>query len=390
VTRARTDEGFTLIELVMAVTVLALAIFGLAAVFGASIRTGAVDVHRTNAVALATQWSERLRAVPYEHLGLADGDTSSACDNGASIVVVDQPGVTVADALPTIMGGVAFTVDRCVVWTSDSNLVATTAYKRSTVTVSWTDEAGPHLVRQDAAAYPGGLGPATSTSTTLVTCGGPPDPAASVGVSLPTPVTAELDWSTPAGSPTPIDAWLVEYSADGWVTTNVVTDRLIAAPAGTSNEDTVGGLASNTNYAFRVVALPSPACPVGGSSPTEATVTTGTDSGGGPSCAAGLATVSPPVVARDLGSSDIGSLALTVAVAGNGHCSALVVAYQATAATGVETTSLSKITGDHWQAQVPASTEVWDLGLHTLTISEGGVPVAQVTVCVVNAGATAC
>jgi hypothetical protein len=392
VTRARTEEGFTLIELVMAVTVLALAIFGLAAVFGASIRTGAVDVHRTNGVALATQWTERLRAVPYERLGLADGDTSPACDSGASVVVVDQPGVTAADVLPTTVGGIAFTVGRCVTWMTDSNSVATEAYKRTTVVVSWTDEAGPHQVRQDAAAYPGGLGPAASTSTTAAaSCAGPPSPAAAVGVVLPTPVTAQLDWSTPAGSPSPIGAWLVEYSADGWTTSNVVTDGLSAAPPGQSNRATVGGLGSQTAYTFRVVALPVTACAVSDSDPADVSVTTGAETGV-PSCAVGLATASPPVVARDPGSADLGPLALTVAVASNGNCSALTVTYQATAATGPETATLGQVSGDHWQAQLPAigAPEAWDLGLHTLTITDGGVPVAEVTACVVNSGATAC
>jgi hypothetical protein len=376
----------------MAVTVLALAIFGLAAVFGASIRTGAVDVHRTNGVALATQWSERLRAVPYEQLGLAHGDTSPACDGGGAVVVVAQPGVSATDAVPTTIGGIAFTVDRCVEWTSDSNSVATAAYKRTTVEVSWADEGGSHQVRQDAAAYPGGRGPAVSTTTTTtVSCGGPPDPATSLGVTLPTPVTAELDWSTPSVSPTPIGGWRVEYSADDWATTNIVTDHLASAPPGMPNQATIGGLGSKTDYAFRVVALPTPDCAVSESTPTEVTVKTGKETGG-PSCTVGLTTVSPPVATRDAGSAALDPLTLTVAVASNGKCSALNVAYQPTAAIGVETAPLDQVTGDHWQVQIPNSgpAETWDLGLHTLTITDGGVTVAEATVCVVNSGATSC
>src|SRR5258708_22044402 len=83
---AREEAGFTILELIAALTVLAVALFGIAAVFDASIRTSDLDVRRTEAVSLSVQAVESLRAVPYAQLGLPvpDGAPADACHAGAS------------------------------------------------------------------------------------------------------------------------------------------------------------------------------------------------------------------------------------------------------------------------------------------------------------------
>ncbi|HEY2430263.1 MAG TPA: prepilin-type N-terminal cleavage/methylation domain-containing protein, partial [Acidimicrobiales bacterium] len=56
------EQGFTLLELVIALLVLSVAIAGLVGVLDTAFKTTAVDGHRVNATALATRELERLRA----------------------------------------------------------------------------------------------------------------------------------------------------------------------------------------------------------------------------------------------------------------------------------------------------------------------------------------
>ena len=134
-TEARGDRGFTLIELVMALTVLAIAILGVTNVFAASIRTGATDVHRTNAVALATQWREQMAEVPYADLG--SSSDSPACRGNPSVAGNGQP----SPPGPQTIAGLTYTINLCVV--SPPSPVTAGAYKETTVEITWTDQAGP-------------------------------------------------------------------------------------------------------------------------------------------------------------------------------------------------------------------------------------------------------
>jgi len=158
---ARAEDGFTLIELVMALTVLAIAILGVTNVFAASIRTGAADVHRTNAVALATQWREQMAAVPYADLGSSD---SPACRGNPFVAGNGQPSAPA----PQTIAGSTYTVNLCV--TAPVSPTPDDAYKLTTVEVTWTDDTGSHAVWQDSAVHPAYSTPfdPTATPTTQV------------------------------------------------------------------------------------------------------------------------------------------------------------------------------------------------------------------------------
>lgn len=389
----REEEGFTLIELVVALSVLAVAVAATATVFYAGIRTGSADTHRVNGVALASRMSDQLRLVAYDRLGMADGTSSSndpVCDSASPIVIVANPAVAASDP-PASTANVTYTVQRCVQWVADSHPWSSQSYKRTTVVVSWSDVTGSHTVRQDSIAYPGGLGPAgTTTTTTAPSCTGSPLPAAVVVPSSASPLAARLTWVTPLGSPVPIESWIVQYSTDGFTTTNTATDDLATAPPNGFNTFVVGGLSSSTAYAFRVIAVGPAACaPVPRSTAAQTSLTTGTGTAVA-GCVALLVSVSPTVAQRDPGTSSLAPQSVRVTVNTNGNCSGLVATYAPNAgATGSVTLSSN---GAVWSGTVPAAlaTDAWDLGQHTISITQAGVAMASADLCVVNAGVTAC
>jgi len=377
----RDEAGFTLIELVVALSVLAVAIAATATVFYAGIRTGSTDTHRVNGVALATRESDQLRLVAYDRLGLVSGTSASndpACASGSPVVIVDNPAVTATDP-PATTANIAYTVQRCVQWVGDSNNPTAQSYKRTTVVVSWSDVTGSHTVRQDSIAYPGGLGPAGTTSTTEApSCTGTPLAANNLTASSASPLAARLTWTTPNGSPTPIESWIVQYSTDGFTTTNTATDDLPSSP---SNTFVVGGLSSNTAYSFRVIAVGPASCqPVAQSSAAQTSLTTGTGTAVA-GCVALLVSISPSVAQR-------GSGAPSITVNTNGHCSALTATY----APNADTTGSVALSpgGPVWSGALPGATDAWDLGEHTITVTQSGVTVASADLCVVNAGVTSC
>jgi prepilin-type N-terminal cleavage/methylation domain-containing protein len=76
--RPRNDEGFGLIELMIAMTVLAVGILALFAMFESGIRSITRASTLTTAAALADKEIESFRAIRYVDIGLPDGLVSSA------------------------------------------------------------------------------------------------------------------------------------------------------------------------------------------------------------------------------------------------------------------------------------------------------------------------
>ena len=155
------ERGFTLIELVTALSLLSVAILGMASVFTAAARTTGVDLHRAVAVGLATQATEDLKTMAYPNLGMPDGTTSinaPACAGLGTVVTADASAVVVTDT-DTPPGGVTYTLNRCITWADATQAAETQAYKRTTVVVNWVDAGIGHTVRQDSVIYPGGQGP---------------------------------------------------------------------------------------------------------------------------------------------------------------------------------------------------------------------------------------
>jgi prepilin-type N-terminal cleavage/methylation domain-containing protein len=385
------ERGFTLIELVMALTLLSIVIAGVAGVFNAAVRTSGDDLHRATAVGLATRATEELGTYPYDSLGLPDGTTpggAPGCDAGVAMATVD-PSIAVAASDPaTVTAGITYRLSRCITWARASTGQAD-AYKGTTVIVAWTDQGGPHVARQDSSVYPGGRGPhvdGVPTTTTTSPCGVAPAAPASLAATVDDQ-TVQLTWTTPT-SPVPIRAWKIDYNVGTGASSTYSTDGAPAA-AGVINGNVVfiSGLAPATIYNFSVAALGAPGCPA--SSPSLVARGTASAFGFG-GCRVGLVSVSSSVQTRDAVDSHLSS-AVGVNVATNGgSCGSFLLSFQPSSPASAQIAVLHPVPGGGaWVGTLPAAID-WTLGNHTIAVTSNGTVVAQANLCVRRSGARTC
>ncbi|HZQ28066.1 MAG TPA: fibronectin type III domain-containing protein, partial [Acidimicrobiales bacterium] len=257
------------------------------------------------------------------------------------------------------------------------------AYKRVTVIVGWTDEGGPHQVRQDAYVYPGGLGPYTgpggaTTTTTTPTGAAPPAPVALVATATD-PATVNLAW-TPSAAVTPaVATWTVQYSTDGFLTAHLLTDT---QPA-TATTYTASGLSPSTTYTFRVAGqtaggVVSPPSPVASATTPAATVAV---------CQLGTDTITPAAIKRaNNGGLTLASNAV-VSVNVSGPCTGLHLTFGPTSST-TATVWLVQGAGGMWTGTVVGVGTPWDTGTHPISVLDGGgaaLGTLTLTVCTHNA-----
>lgn len=161
--RPAAEEGFTLLELVVAMGIAAFAFAALASLLGSSLRTLSLQKARTQGNEVATQGIEDLQQLAYDRLGLCGapsgpvpsgmndtvllGNCSGApvkyqpCPNPGFPMVGDVP--SEAYACPRL--NIDYQVRRYVAWGDLSR-----TEKRLAVFVTWTDSAGTHEVSQQS------------------------------------------------------------------------------------------------------------------------------------------------------------------------------------------------------------------------------------------------
>ena len=386
---ARGQGGFTLVELVVALTVLAVGIASVVNVFWSSFAIAGQGNNRSRAVALATRETEAIRAVPYDRVGFSASQSGfSASFEGATTVLVDDP--LMAPTTPSeIVGGVSFSFVRHIVWADAASVAGfAQAYKRAVVLVSWTDQGGTHTVRQDAYVYPGGEGVYTgpqggATTTTTVLSVVPPVPPLSLTASVPSgadgATTVDLAWTASPISVPAVAAWVVQYSTDAFITAHVLTDT---QPSSITSF-TAGGLSPATTYQFRVAARES-----GGLQSTwSVTATATTTPAVSNSCSLGTATLTPSAVKRLHGVATVLASDVMVNVNTSGVCSGLQVRYSPLAGV-LMSQFLTAASGGTWMGTMNGITTAWDTGVHHVDVLDGAGTVLgslSVTVCVHNA-----
>jgi hypothetical protein len=224
---------------------------------------------------VATKEIEGVRALSYAQIGFyGDEPGYAGTFEGLTTVTLGPttPSGTTPQAYPTnsnpaapvVFGGVSYGVERHIVWsdaqggaTSTSTTIYAQAYKRVTVKVSWTDQAGSHLVRQDSIIYPGNQGPypgpaGGGTTTTTVTLCPPASPTLNPPAHPAPPADqAEIDlsWSQPGGTAS-VTSYSIQYATNSAMTGATAVNNL--APTTTSYQ--VTPLASGTTYWFTVTA----------------------------------------------------------------------------------------------------------------------------------------
>ena len=158
--------------------------------------------------------------------------------------------------------GSTYSVARYVVWVNaqDASTTYTQAYKRLTVIVTWSDQAGSHSVRQDSILYPGGqgeftgaMGGTTSTTTTTVVLNpSAPVLGAITGLADPAGETQiPLTWTQPAGGAA-VTSYSIVYSTSSTFPSGSIS--LVTGLAPSITNYTVTSLTASTTYYFEVIA----------------------------------------------------------------------------------------------------------------------------------------
>lgn len=358
------EEGFTLLELVIALGIITFAIGGLLSVFGAALRTTAVDVHRTDAVALATRELASLRALatpsgapPASHQATVNGQTYSITDT--------------------------------VGWQRSSGGVDQ-AYGFISTVVVWTDQGGSHTVEQDSAVRPpSGPAPGPGDCTT------PPAPVPPAVTAAPGPPGGlDVSWTEPA-SATPVARWEIDTSPDGVTWTAAVWSEP-PLPSGALHQVELGGLAPASPLIVRIGSF-------GACGPASwAQTTTGVAPGGTPgaTCTVGSVALGPPIASRPAGAAIPGALSgdVTVAVSSHGPCPGGVWAGVVTSAGRVSSAALGPFGSTGYWGTVAGTDQPWDLGRHLVEIFAGSptpgplpsTPLAVAVLCVEPSGTASC
>ncbi|HUP71213.1 MAG TPA: fibronectin type III domain-containing protein [Acidimicrobiales bacterium] len=387
------ESGFTLIELMASLTVLAIGIVSTASVILSSLDVGSQGNTRARAVALATREADSLRAVPYDRLGFASTQLGYVANfEGRTTVQAASP-LVAPEGPSQVSGGTSFAIRRHIVW-ADSATSATTyaqAYKLITVLVSWNDRAGGHQARQDALMYPGGLGaytgPQGSVTTTTTIASGAPAAPASLTATVPSGAagasTVSLSWVPASSSTPPVATWVIQYSTTSGFSGNVVqvTDSQPAA----SPSFEVTGLSGATTYWFRVAGRSSS----GELSTWAYSGQASTSASAVASCQLGAATITPSGIKRANASSTYLKSDASISVNTNAttSCTGLYLSYSPTAGS-TATVYLSQTSGGLWTGTVDGDSTSWDTGNHRIDFRTAATAVlgtVTLTVCVHNA-----
>ncbi len=148
------ERGATIVEMIVATMLLAIAVLAAATAMGAATKTAAVAEHRSVAARLATSEVESIRSRPYGLIGI------DPATRGYKPRFEGRPTVSGRDHVlkPTgtvSVGGVDYRIERHVTWSPITVGGSTSAegFKIITIIVAWDDTGGPHEVRQDTGIF---------------------------------------------------------------------------------------------------------------------------------------------------------------------------------------------------------------------------------------------
>lgn len=338
------DAGFTMVELMVSLTILAVGIVGIVGVFNSSFSVAATASARSKAVSLATREIEAFRAMKYNDVAVSNVTTT----------------------LTEQVGGRAYTIEKAVTWLTRDSVGQ--AYKQATVAVSWGDGAGIHQVHQSTILYPGGLGPVSaSSSTTAGSANAPPAPLTLAATKPAAPddqTSVRLDWTMPSTGLELVDRFAVQYST---TTSFSTVHEVTATVPGGARDFSVTGLSAGTAYSFRVASV-SPAGTRSAWSPTASLTTTASTV---TTCTIGTPAVTPSRIERKSANEGAALTSNPVfSVNTSGPCSGLYIVYRPTASAS-QTLVLSASSGGLFTGQLLGTTTRWDLGAHAIDLFDG-------------------
>lgn len=276
--RPQDDEGFTLVEVIIAIAVLVVVTAATAPVFFGAMRLTGVTDHRSQATNLAVLATEQMRSLPYAEVGYQN--TPANCTNPASLnvtglsagaapVVLTSAGPLDSMPTTTVEQNTTFTLLRCVYWAASSIPGSSNSYKQTVVQVSWPSTGGALSVTQSSALYPGTeTTPSTTTPTTIPEV---VNPVCTAGDDSTNPATAiDVTWTAPVGGSPPdhFILYYTTYNPGSSITGSGMPYSTSPSVSGTSWVATVG---PGATYWFQVAPVAADGSVGAASSPCSAT-----------------------------------------------------------------------------------------------------------------------
>lgn len=162
------EGGFTLVELMASLTILAIGIVSLMSTLVVAARAASAHRARLNAIFAANMAFEEIRGRPYPEIRLCDCDpdfalrpqTAATTD---TVVTTDSaaPYVPVRSD-PIVLAGVRFEILKNIAWVPYTDPETGVYYQRSfklvVLNVSWNDHVGRHTIQVEEYVYPGAQG----------------------------------------------------------------------------------------------------------------------------------------------------------------------------------------------------------------------------------------
>ena len=245
------EDGFTIIEMVVAITILAIALLSLAfGIFG-GMRVLQAGRHQTSFLELANAEAETIRALNYAHAGVNGGVADGVAPepdpnlntayppvagvnkyNGRDAVIISPPrletppAVEVVTSSPVSDRPVPYTIRRWVTWT-DSTGGTSREFKRIDITIEWSEPNGrDRSVSYNTLYYPGDLGPIEATPPVANFTMSPTAGFIASSVLPPTAATSFAFDGTPSSDPNGLLITTYEWDfGDGTAGTGLTTSH---------------------------------------------------------------------------------------------------------------------------------------------------------------------
>ena len=331
----RSEAGFSIVEVVVAMTIFSVGILSIFQVTDSSFKVATGTTHRARATALATKVVEETRALPFDKL--TNGTTGPWTET---------------------VGGSSFSITRAV--SSHTAPGATNEYKAVTVLVQWADGSGGHDLSQTSYVYPAGP---SVTTTTLGTQSLSVLPSITTLTNLGASV--KLNWDPPSPEHK-VQRFVVERALTSNFTGPVW--RVTRTEPPTSTGYLINGLAAATTYYFRVGAVASNGSIGWSSGIASATTAVSTSI----VCKVTSASVVPATVQRVSPYPSPLSVTPTITVETSGTCTGFIASYEGPDGSQVTAPlAPSGLSPNVWVAQVSnTAASTWEIGQYRVEITD--------------------